>query len=74
MVQDRKRRLSGHNPKKMDSDMKSWKKLALEFYFKLYGRRCIICSKPVEVKVAHLEHRENEYYLMHQKCWTQETK
>ena len=54
--------------------MKSWKKLALEFYFKLYGRRCIICSKPVEVKVAHLEHRENEYYLMHQKCWTQETK
>jgi hypothetical protein len=72
MVQDRKRRLSGYNPKKMDSDMKSWKKLALEFYFKLYGRRCIICSKPVDVKESHLEVRDNEYYLMHKACATQE--
>jgi hypothetical protein len=52
----------------MDSDMKSWKKLALEFYFKLYGRRCIICSKPVDVKEAHLEVRDKEYYLMHKAC------
>ena len=50
----------------------NWKQFALQLYVRLYGRRCVICSKSVYVKEAHLEVRDKEYYLMHKQCWTQE--
>jgi hypothetical protein len=49
-----------------------WKKLALEMYFKLYSRRCVLCSNRVETVDAHIEIRDKEYFLMHKLCKTQE--
>ena len=45
-----------------------WKGIALRMYFKLYGRRCVICSKPVNPEDAHLELRDTELHLMHEQC------
>jgi hypothetical protein len=49
-----------------------WKKLALTLYFQLHGRRCVLCSKPVDAENAHIEIRDKEYYLMHKVCKAQE--
>jgi len=50
-----------------------WKKMALILYRKLYGRRCVLCSKIVEgTDDMHIELRDDEYYLMHAVCKTQE--
>lgn len=46
----------------------NWKELAIQLYMRLYGKRCVLCSKPVEVKDAHIEIRDNEQYLMHEAC------
>lgn len=51
-----------------------WKKMALTLYFRLYGRRCALCPKLVEVEDAHIEIRDKEYYLMHKTCKAQEKK
>lgn len=45
-----------------------WKAMALRLYMQMHGRRCVLCSKPVEVKEAHIEIRDKEYYLMHTEC------
>lgn len=60
-----------------------WKKLALTLYMRMYGRRCVICSKIVEEKDAHIEAlkcrsmyqisgKDVDYCLMHEACRTQE--
>ena len=50
-----------------------WKKMALILYRKLYGRRCVLCSKIVEDTTdMYIELRDNEYHLMHEKCRIQE--
>jgi hypothetical protein len=49
-----------------------WKKMALELYFHVHGRRCVLCSKPVTTPEAHIEIREKEYHLMHKLCATRE--
>lgn len=49
-----------------------WKSLALNLYMRHHGRRCVLCSKSVEKKEAHVEVRDKEHYLMHKQCWTQE--
>lgn len=50
-----------------------WKKMALMLYRKLYGRRCVLCSKIVENTIdMHIEIREDEYHLMHVHCKAQE--
>jgi hypothetical protein len=46
----------------------NWKQFAIQLYVQLYGRRCVICSKPVEIKEAHIEIRNKEHYLMHAAC------
>jgi hypothetical protein len=50
----------------------SWRLFALELYVRLHGRRCVLCSKPVVIKEAHIEIRDKEYYLMHSACKAQE--
>ena len=50
-----------------------WKKMALSLYRKLYGRRCVLCSKIVEDTTdMHIEIRDEDYHLMHASCKTQE--
>lgn len=50
-----------------------WKKMALVLYRKLYGRRCVLCSKIVENTAdMHIEIRYDEYHLMHMLCKIQE--
>ena len=49
-----------------------WKEMAIYLYMKLHGRRCVLCSKVVEVKDAHIEVRDEEYYLMHKTCRKEE--
>lgn len=47
--------------------------MALVLYRKLYGRRCVLCSKIVENTAdMHIEIRYDEYHLMHMLCKTQE--
>jgi len=59
--------------------MIDWKELALTLYIRQHGRRCVICSKPVEEKDAHIEElkfksltqlsgKDIHYCLMHQGC------
>jgi len=46
----------------------NWKELALQLYFQLFGRRCVVCSLPVAVEEVHIETRDKECYLMHLGC------
>ena len=46
----------------------NWKEMALKLYSKLYGRRCVVCSKIVETQDSHIEVRDAEYHLMHSVC------
>lgn len=51
-----------------------WKDLAITFYFKLNGRRCVECSRPVSKEDAHIEARVDEHFnelyygLFHKAC------
>ena len=45
-----------------------WKDIALTVYFKVFGRRCVLCSKLVVKEDAHLEQRDGELYLIHKQC------
>jgi hypothetical protein len=45
-----------------------WKTLALTLYFQMHGRRCVLCSKLVDLREAHIDIRDKEYYLMHLAC------
>jgi len=51
-----------------------WKEIAIHLYMKLHGRRCVLCSSVVEVKDAHVEVRNQEYFLMHKVCYKEEQK
>lgn len=52
-----------------------WRDTAIRLYFKLNGKRCVLCSKPVEVKDAIIveETQHKIECLMHKKCWRKET-
>jgi hypothetical protein len=49
-----------------------WKEFAIQLYFRIHGRRCVLCSKIVELKDAYIELKDNEHYLMHKRCKIQE--
>lgn len=51
----------------------NWKSLALNLYMRHHGRRCVLCSKPVEKKEAHIEVRDKELYLMHKECFEKDS-
>jgi hypothetical protein len=51
----------------------TWKKMAINLYMHHHGRRCVLCSKPVEEKEAHLEVRDKEIYLMHEECFKKDS-
>lgn len=46
----------------------SYRWMAIELYFKLHGKRCIFCSRSVELRDADLVEQESQYYLMHATC------
>ena len=46
-----------------------WRKLAIEMYFRTYGRRCVRCSKLVKEPDAALYYMATgELLLVHQRC------
>jgi hypothetical protein len=45
-----------------------WQSLAVEMYFRRYGRRCVRCSKIVEAKDALLHKDGTEIVLTHVRC------
>ena len=45
-----------------------WKKFAIDLYFRLYGKRCVNCSHPVEFKDAVIEEKYDSLFLLHKKC------
>lgn len=47
-----------------------WRATALELYFRLSGRRCLRCSKPVETKDAELYRMlpGGDLLLVHRRC------
>ena len=51
----------------------NWKSLALNLYMRHHGRRCVLCSKPVEKKEAQIEVRDKELYLMHKECFEKDS-
>jgi hypothetical protein len=46
----------------------NWKTLAIRLYMARYGRRCVVCSKPVTPEEATLTEENGEIYLFHQRC------
>lgn len=42
--------------------------MAIKLYFKLYGTRCIICSKAVLEEEAVIAIEDGIEYLFHEKC------
>lgn len=44
----------------------NWRALAVDLYFKLHGRRCIACSKPVQSDNAKIVTRDGVHYLFHE--------
>ena len=46
----------------------NWKETALVLYFKLFGKRCVFCSKLVSIEEAYLEQKGEDLYLLHEQC------
>jgi hypothetical protein len=46
----------------------NWRSLAFELYVRLYGKRCVKCSDPIELKDAVI-YRDGELFaLVHKRC------
>lgn len=46
-----------------------WRDIAIVLYFRTYGRRCVKCSEPVELRAAALyAMEEGELLLFHEGC------
>lgn len=45
-----------------------WRATAIRLYFRCFGSRCILCSKPVLIRAAALLERDGELFLFHNRC------